>query len=674
MTTPDSETCRECGEAVIGYSDGQLCPRCLFALAVTEHGIGSENRYDPSGQLGRIFGNYELCERIGQGGMGVVFRARQKDLGRSVAIKMIRSGPLASEAELARFQTEARSAATLKHPNIVTIHEVGEEDGQPYFSMDLIEGESLAQLVQRRSPAPKRAAGYVETIAKAIDYAHSKGILHRDLKPANVLIDADGELRITDFGLAKSLADDAGLTESGTAMGSPGYSPPEIAGGRRDQLGPASDVYSLGAILYDLLTGRPPFLADTPMETFRQSMDEDPVPPRLLNRRVPRDLETICLKCLEKDPAHRFDTAGELAAELGRFIRGEPVETRPLSSATRIWRWSRRNPALASLTSLLVVMFLLVGTAAFLFRKDILNGNMQEATLAAQVIGEQLGELQREVGQIANDPDLSRRLESYAQSQDPIELDAFLQQKRQHSESSGARWLGEAKHFHSLSLFDAAGKLIARSPVEQGSYDGTYLDRDHFKGAMALAPGSEAYISMIYDSRSDVDPTSRDKFGISLPIVSPGGSRYALLASVPTAASDALSGFGRNAVLIGRPDPTNQWRSGFNWLVIAHPAFGSQSEAIGIADLPIPESEIPGGTGFYFDPAASRYPRFSGPWLAGSAWVEDGKLIVIVQNRDQVTNALVTTAAVAFGAGLMFLVLRFLRRRGRADIARTPSD
>ncbi|MGI9243671.1 MAG: serine/threonine-protein kinase, partial [Verrucomicrobiales bacterium] len=351
-----TEPCRECGVPIAGDWEGGLCPSCLFTLADTSGGIGGGNAGDPAGLVGRTIGNYEVRERIGQGGMGVVFRAIQSDLGRSVALKMIRSGPFASESEIARFQTEARSAATLSHPNIVTIHEVGEEDGQPYFSMDLVEGESLAALVQRSSPAPLRTAGYVKTLAEAIDYAHGMGILHRDLKPANVLISVDDELKITDFGLAKVLSEDSGLTKSGSAMGSPGYSPPEVAGGRSRQLAPASDVYSLGAILYDLLTGRPPFLADTPIETFRLALDQEPVPPRILNRKVPRDLETICLKCLEKDPAHRFASAGELAAELGRFVRGEPVETHPLSPPTRIWRWSRRNPAVASLTALLLLL------------------------------------------------------------------------------------------------------------------------------------------------------------------------------------------------------------------------------------------------------------------------------------------------------------------------------
>lgn len=644
-----------------------MCPHCLFSLAETEGGEGSEDDEDRTTYVGRSFGNYEIRERIGQGGMGVVFRARQADLGRSVAVKMIRSGPLASASELARFQTEARSAATLKHPNIVTIHEVGEQDGQPFFSMDFIEGESLADLVQRRSPAPKRAAGYVKTVAEAIDYAHSQGILHRDLKPANVLIDLEGELRVTDFGLAKTLdADaDAGLTESGAAMGSPGYSPPELAVGRSAELGPASDVYSLGAILYDLLTGRPPFLADTPLETFRQTMDEVPVPPRLLNRKVPRDLETICLKCLEKDPAHRYQSAGELAAELGRFTRDEPVETRPISPPTRLWRWGRRNPALAGLTSLLILMVLLVGTAAFLFRKDILDGNMQEAALTARVIGEQLDELKDELVQIGTDPGLAERLRSFEADGDAAALKAFLDEKRQIADSSGARWLGEEIHFHSLNLFDSEGTLLARSPANDQHYDGNYTDRDYFKGAIETPRGTQPYVSLIYDSRTDAAAASRDKFGISLPVETTGGARYVIMASVPTAPSDALSGFRRNAVLIGRRDPSNEWRRDFPWLIIAHPGFGQDSEAIGISELPIRESDIPGTSGFYFDPASSRYTLYAGPWLAGSAWVDESGFIVVVQTRDQVTNALVTTALVAAAVAIAILLIRWIRRRSR---------
>ncbi|MGI9241574.1 MAG: cache domain-containing protein, partial [Verrucomicrobiales bacterium] len=324
---------------------------------------------------------------------------------------------------------------------------------------------------------------------------------------------------------------------------------------------------------------------------------------------------------------------------------------------------ARRNPALASLTAALLVLSMLVGTAAILFRRDIVNGNMQEAALAAQVIGEQLGELRQEVAQIATAPSLAALLGTFEQTGNPAALESFLDGQRAFSDDGGAQWLGEAKHFHSLNLFGPDGTIIARSPPSEGQYEGTYQGRDYFAGAMALPPDGNPYISMIYDSRTDSSPTSRDKFGISLPIDRPDGSRCVLMASVPTTASSTLSGFGRNVVLIGRRDPTNQLRDKFGWLVIAHPSFGSESEAIGIPELSIPESQVPGGKGFYFDPASSTHPRYSGPWLAGSAWAEAGKLIVIVQTRDRVTNALVAAAAVAGAAGFGLIFARILRRR-----------
>jgi len=315
---------------------------------------------------GTVFGDYELLEEIGRGGMGVVFRARQVTLNRTVALKMILFGPLAAEEDVKRFHTEAEAAANLQHGNIVTIHEVGQHEGQHYFSMDYVEGRSLAEVV-RENPLPARtAAEYVRTIAEAIHYAHEQGTLHRDLKPSNCLIDQSDRLRITDFGLAKRIEDDSKLTVSHTVLGTPSYMPPEQVKAQYDMIGRASDVYSLGATLYELLTGRPPFRAETPLETLNQVIDAEPVSPRLLNQSVPRDLETICLKCLEKDPEQRYETAKELADELGRFQRGEPIHAKPIGRAGRIWRWCRRNPLGAGLTATATLLLIAVTTTVIL--------------------------------------------------------------------------------------------------------------------------------------------------------------------------------------------------------------------------------------------------------------------------------------------------------------------
>jgi hypothetical protein len=288
--------------------------------------------------------------------MGVIYKARQVSLNRIVAVKMILAGHLASETDVKRFRTEAEAAANLQHPNIVAIHEVGEHDGQHYFSMDYVEGMNLAELVRSGTAPAGRAAQWLKTIAEAIHYAHQRGTLHRDLKPHNVIIGPDDQPRITDFGLAKRVEEDSGLTRSGAVLGSPSYMAPEQAGGRQDQVGPASDVYSLGAILYELMTGRPPFRGPTPAATLMAVLSDPVIPPSKVNPRTPRDLETICLKCLEKRPERRYATARQLAEELGRFLNHEPILARPASALRRTWSWAQRHPwVLAGVAAVLLL-------------------------------------------------------------------------------------------------------------------------------------------------------------------------------------------------------------------------------------------------------------------------------------------------------------------------------
>lgn len=312
----------------------------------------------PVGTKIRYFGDYELIEVIARGGMGVVYRARQVSLDRVVALKLILAGQFASDEEVERFRREAQAAASLQHANIVAIHEVGEHDGQQYLSMAYVDGQSLAEIIRERPLPAVRAARYVRTVARAVEYAHRQGTLHRDLKPANILIDGDDQPRITDFGLARRVDAGSDLTKSGQILGSPSYMPPEQASGKSGAVGPCSDVYSLGAILYDLVTGRPPFKAATTTDTLLHVVQSEPVSPRTLNPKVPRDLETICLKCLEKEPQRRYRSAGELSEELGRFLAGEPIQARPVSLPGRIWRWCRRNPTVSTLAAGLLVAVL----------------------------------------------------------------------------------------------------------------------------------------------------------------------------------------------------------------------------------------------------------------------------------------------------------------------------
>jgi WD40 repeat protein len=297
--------------------------------------------------LGAAPPGYEFLGELGRGGMGVVYKARHLQLDRVVALKMILSGGHASSEELARFKDEARAIARLQHPNIVQVHDVGEQGGLPYFSLEYCPGGSLDKKLAGTPLPPKEAAALVKTLAQAMQAAHEKGIVHRDLKPANVLLAADGTAKVTDFGLAKKL-EEAGRTATGSVLGTPSYMAPEQAGGQKGRIGPATDVYALGAILYECLAGRPPFKAATPLDTLMQVVGEEPVSVRQLQPQVPKDLETICQKCLHKEPPKRYASARTLAEDLRRFLAGEPVRARPVGAAQRAIKWIRRRPAIAT--------------------------------------------------------------------------------------------------------------------------------------------------------------------------------------------------------------------------------------------------------------------------------------------------------------------------------------
>jgi serine/threonine protein kinase len=304
----------------------------------------------------RCFGDYEILAEIARGGMGIVYKARQISLNRPVAVKMILAGQFANESEVKRFHAEAEAAANLRHPGVVPIYEVGINQGQHYFSMEYVEGRSLAQLTRENSLSAIKAAELVLETAAIVQYAHEQGVLHRDLKPSNILIGANNRVRITDFGLSKRMTGDSDLTLTGQVIGTPSYMPPEQAAAQHEIIGAASDVYALGAILYELLTGRPPFRGDTIGETLRQVQHDDPVRPRLLTPKLLRDLETICLKCLEKEPRRRYATAQELADELGRFLRGEPIHARSIGTLERTFKLVMRQPATAISLGLLGIL------------------------------------------------------------------------------------------------------------------------------------------------------------------------------------------------------------------------------------------------------------------------------------------------------------------------------
>ncbi len=332
-------------------------PECRNVVSLLERAMPTDARGPALGDPPKpsVVGPYEIEAEIGRGGMGIVYRARDTRLNRAVALKTIRRGLMPTRAELLRFRAEAETAAALDHPGIVPIYEVGGDDDSPYFVMALIEGRSLADLVSR-GPLPARlAASYVKSAAHAVAFAHGRGVIHRDLKPANILLDRSGEPRISDFGLAKRADVGSDLTGTGEILGTPGYMPPEQADGGASGVGPLSDVYSLGATLYCLLTGRPPFQAASKIEAVRQVLERDPVPPRQLDRAIPRDLETICLKCLEKPAHRRYASADALADDLERFLDGRPIHARPVGFAGLVLRGVRRKPLVAALASALVL-------------------------------------------------------------------------------------------------------------------------------------------------------------------------------------------------------------------------------------------------------------------------------------------------------------------------------
>jgi serine/threonine protein kinase len=332
--------------------------------------------------------DYEIVGRLGEGGMAVVYKARHRRLHRLVALKMIQPGRVPSPRELLRFQTEAEAIARLQHPNIVQIYEVGQSKGLPYLVLELVEGSTLAGMLQRLTFTPKAAARLVETLARAIHHAHEQQIVHRDLKPANVLFARDATPKITDFGLAKMLEEPADsprdATRTGEPIGTPRYMAPEQASGLSNQIGPATDVYALGTILYECLTGRAPFVAATALQTMRRIREEEPASPRRLQTAIPRDLETICLKCLYKDPRRRYASALALAEDLGRFLRHEPIHARPTPAWQRLWMWCRRRPRAAA--SIIATILLIFGsiTGAFAYQ-------VAERQRIAQVRGEIAG-------------------------------------------------------------------------------------------------------------------------------------------------------------------------------------------------------------------------------------------------------------------------------------------
>jgi serine/threonine protein kinase/cytochrome c-type biogenesis protein CcmH/NrfG len=381
--------CGKCGAKICGDAGREVCPACLLESGLRlldEESVAADQeneaanrrmgewarspspRFSPAtagpfqsaSKLGD-FGDYELLEEIGRGGQGVVYRARQKSLNRTVALKVIGLGHWATEAHLKRFRREAEAAARLEHPGIVPIHEVGERDGSCYFSMKFIEGGQLDEVVRRTPMSIRQAAELIAKVARTVHYAHEHGILHRDIKPGNILVDQKGEPHLTDFGLARLVETESTVTRTKEVLGTPSYMAPEQAVGETAKLTSATDVYGLGAVFYQLLTGQPPFAGGTTYETVRLLLETEPRPPRLLNPKIDRDLSTICLKCLEKDPQRRYPAAAGLAEDLEHWLKHEPIRAKRSGFFTHTRKWVRRKPAIAALIASSLALAAAVG-------------------------------------------------------------------------------------------------------------------------------------------------------------------------------------------------------------------------------------------------------------------------------------------------------------------------
>ena len=369
----NARVCGRCGNTIFDTAPQGLCSVCLFdtALSILTESAGGPNAKDfradndststDAEELFSASDDYELLEEIGRGGQGVVYRARQKSLNRTVAIKIIGISNGRTKAHLKRFRLEAEAAAKLNHPFVVPIHEIGQRKGRCYFSMGLVEGGRLDQIAKREPMSPRQATEVIAKLARTVHYAHQHGIIHRDIKPGNILLDTKGEPHLTDFGVARLLETENDATCTIEVSGTPSYMAPEQAHANNGHVSSATDVYGLGAVLYQLLAGQPPFTGGTPFETVRLLLETEPRQPRLLNPKVDRDLSTICLKCLEKDPRRRYSSALALAEDLEHWLRHEPIRARRTGVLARGRKWIRRSPAAAALVVMSVLLASAVG-------------------------------------------------------------------------------------------------------------------------------------------------------------------------------------------------------------------------------------------------------------------------------------------------------------------------
>jgi serine/threonine-protein kinase len=619
------------------------------------------------------FGPYEIRGEIGRGGMGVIYRAWQPGLNRSVALKMIRSGWGATEDDIERFQTEAEAAASLSHPNIVSIYEFGRIDDQHYYTMELIEGETIDRLDRDFFSHPREAATLLALVARAVHHAHQRGIIHRDLKPSNILVDEAGQPHITDFGLAIRAESGERRTESNVFLGTLPYMAPEQLSGKKQPLTTAVDIWSLGVILYELLTGKRPFQGKNQIDTIETIRSHSPASIRGQNFRVPGDLEAIVLKCLEKEPEHRFGSILDLATNLEGWLNGEPIRIGSVHPVVSAWWWCRRNPARAGLIAgaALFLVCAILGSAFYWAQQNaqrmgVLKGLVYTARFVADVVRTRFEEWGKAVDRTAQDPELPGIMEKWNQAirelPNPADVRSLLNGANQQEIQKVCERLHRASQggpaYEDWFILDERGTLVARTPTPV-NLGGNFENREYFRGMaahVAAGAGGTAHVSAAFLASVD----GHAKFVVCRPIQDKGrflGMVAMAMGTHRTMGLNNLQDDDRNVALIAPWDPSRRandpemiWPTAPRYVLFLHPGYKNPSEnpvAIELPELPAegmrkcPEDLLASDSGKargiadYADPFAAKDPAYAGHWLAGMAPVGNTGFLVLVQQRDR---------------------------------------